>query len=1051
MSPRTLSALFGALILTLTAAAGSPAAEDRLAAQAQLRAEKSAREEARFQVPADGSPPSTLGELRRVGDTFVDADGRTALIPYRELRDEDRGAKSHREKWALLGLEAPAGRSAAEPRRVPEKPAEVEIHEGVDPTMVMFKFRDEVPVRLRAGRLESAMRSAAEWQDVLERYPEQELLRAFRTEEAILDSDRETGEALSGRALPDLNNWYLARFPAGSLRGVALANELLALDSIEIAYLQAFAEPPACVDLTPNTPDWEDAASFLGPAPQGVNAHWAHAYHPGADGPGTSLWVADLEWGWCVDHEDLDITAGDIVNGNTGFSDSAENHGTAVLGVLGACDNGNGVKGISPDIAMKMFDFDSEPSWASNIATAASFLAPGDIMLLEIHITGPSTGTSCPCNCSQFEYVPVEWDQAAFDAIQTATANGVIVVEAAGNGSVNLDWSVYQNKFQRWFRDSGAIMVAATQYSQAASCFTNYGSRIDAHGIGGSVLTTGYGDLYNPADCRQEYTDTFSGTSSASPMVTGACASLQGFMRERWGYTMLPAAMRSWVVAGGTPDTTPAKETGLMPNLEAAIHALEPDWIPNHPFGWTDVAVPRRTSDATFGSATLSPLALPEGSDPGRGDHTFFNWAAQIAPGSLFGSVAGSSTSLTLDDQFLWACNGGSQSPAGWQYCTNVARYVKGGRHTVQVDADHSDLEAEADESNNHWEGQFIWEGLKLDVGESTVQTADPLSTAGNIGWYNAQGFEGDRYSENWHAFAVLPASGLDDFDIRFNDELPLNSPEQGFGAYETWSADGPGQVDFVLADRTTYGPSTSWASVLWFAGPGEPKRVEFQGSFGTINTAGVHGLFTIPATGIVGIHELWVDAGDWTVEVTPTFGDADIGISVYNDADGLFAKDDALPGAYTDAYRGFGPETVTFTATENDRFGLVVWKPDHANISKGVSYLLNLQPASVVNVDPVAPLPTSLALAAPRPNPASGPFSLAFDVPAGTGPVTLDVHDLAGRRVTRLVDGTIDAGRHTARWDGRDQAGLTAAAGVYFVRLQAGAETVTRKITLLP
>ncbi|MEZ5066897.1 MAG: S8 family serine peptidase [bacterium] len=1051
MSPRTLSALGGALILTLATAAGAPGAEDRLAVQAQLRAEKSAHEKARLRVPVTGQPPSTLGELQRVGDTFVDADGRAALVPSRELREEDRGPKSHLEKWALLGLELPAAPGIPEPRRVLEKPAEVEIHDRVDPTMVMFKFRDEVPVRLRGGRLESTARSSAEWETVLGSYPEKELLRAFRTGEAILDADRGTGEALSGRVLPDLNNWYLARFPAGSVRGVDLANELLALDAIEVAYLQAIAEPPFCGDFLPNTPDWEDAADFLGPPPEGVNAHWAHAYHPGADGPGNSLWVADLEWGWCVDHEDLDITAGDIVNGNTGFSANAENHGTAVLGILGACDNANGVKGITPDIAMKMFDFDSEPTWGSNISTATSFLAPGDIMLLEIHIGGPDTGTSCPCNCSQFEYVPVEWDQAAFDAIQTATANGIIVVEAAGNGSVNLDWSVYQNRFQRWFRDSGAIMVAATEYSQAASCFTNHGSRIDAHGIGGSVVTTGYGDLFNPADCRQRYTNSFGGTSSASPMVTGACASLQGYMRERWGYTMLPAAMRSWVVEGGTPDISSTKETGLMPDLEAAIHALEPDWRPNRPAGWTGEAVPRLTGNATFGSAILSPLALPEGSDPARGHETFFNWASQIAPGSLFGSISGAVTGLTLDDEFLWTCLGGGQAPGSWQYCTNVSRYVKGGRHTVQLDADYLDVELEGDETNNHWEGQFIWEGLKLDVGESTVQTADPLSTAGSIGWYNAQGFEGDRYSENWHAFAVLPADGLDDFDIRFNQELPLNSPQQGFGAYEVWSSDGPGQVDFVLADRTTYGPSTSWASVLWFGGAGDPKRVQFQGSFGTISTPGVHGAFTIPATGIVGIHELWVDAGDWTVEVNPIFGDSDIGISVYNNATGLFAKDDALPGAYTDAFRGWGPETVTFTATQNDRFGLVVWKPDHGNISKGVTYHVILQPATAVGVDPVTSLPTALALAAPRPNPASGPFSLAFDVPADAGHVTLDVYDLGGRRVARLVDGSVEAGRHTARWDGQDQTGLSAAAGVYFARLQAGAETITRKITLLP
>ena len=53
----------------------------------------------------------------------------------------------------------------------------------------------------------------------------------------------------------------------------------------------------------------------------------------------------------------------------------------------------------------------------------------------------------------------MEYWQANFDVIRNATAKGIIVVEGAGNGTMNLDSSIYDGRFDRNVRDSGAIMV----------------------------------------------------------------------------------------------------------------------------------------------------------------------------------------------------------------------------------------------------------------------------------------------------------------------------------------------------------------------------------------------------------------------------------------------------------------------------------------------------------------------------------------------------------------------------------------------------------------
>ena len=63
---------------------------------------------------------------------------------------------------------------------------------------------------------------------------------------------------------------------------------------------------------------------------------------------------------------------------------------------------------------------------------------------------------------------------------------------------------------------------------------------------------------------------------------------------------------------------------------------------------------------------------------------------------------------------------------------------------------------------------------------------------------------------------------------------------------------------------------------------------------------------------------------------------------------------------------------------------------------------------------------------------------------------MTLEIHDLAGRLVRRLVDGTLPAGEHEVVWNGRDEAGRAVGSGQYLARLRRARDAVTRKLTLV-
>ncbi len=109
---------------------------------------------------------------------------------------------------------------------------------------VVVKFVDQVPVRLRAGKLVAAGRSLAEVESVLARYPDARLMRLHSVDESVLDARRQSGQARSGKPLADLNNYYLLRFAAPTDRAVELANALLWLDLVETAYLEPVATTP---------------------------------------------------------------------------------------------------------------------------------------------------------------------------------------------------------------------------------------------------------------------------------------------------------------------------------------------------------------------------------------------------------------------------------------------------------------------------------------------------------------------------------------------------------------------------------------------------------------------------------------------------------------------------------------------------------------------------------------------------------------------------------------------------------------------------------------
>lgn len=98
-----------------------------------------------------------------------------------------------------------------------------------------------------------------------------------------------------------------------------------------------------------------------------------------------------------------------------------------------------------------------------------------------------------------------------------------------------------------------------------------------------------------------------------------------------------------------------------------------------------------------------------------------------------------------------------------------------------------------------------------------------------------------------------------------------------------------------------------------------------------------------------------------------------------------------------------------------------------------------------VAGVTGEAPPVGPIVFAAPSPNPASGPVRLEFQLPEAAG-VRLDLYDVRGRLVRRMLKEEMEPGPHAVTWDGTVD-GQRAPAGVYFARLQVSGATETRQI----
>ena len=363
---------------------------------------------------------------------------------------------------------------------------------------------------------------------------------------------------------PDFSAWFQVETPAG-LNAGELVKPFRKLDNVETAYVMRPGPPPSGPKKDPRNLEQH----YQDPAPKGIDARYAWGF---GGGDGAGIGFVDLEQGWNLNHADLKGANITIISG---MNRESYPHGTEVLGGVLMVENTKGGKGIAPAATGRVISQwrpDGSFNTADAIADAAAKMSlgnvKGDVLLLEAQEYDQASGTY---------YWPVEIAEANYQAIRLATALGIVVVEAAGNGGSDLD--AYTDTAQKkilnrrsadFREDSGAIMVGAGSSEERNRLhLSNHGNRIDCYAWGENIATT---TTNQAGTSNTRYTSNFGGTSGASSIVAGAALIVQGIAQTGLGHRLSPQELRDLLIKDGTPSNTPETDRiGVMPNLRAII------------------------------------------------------------------------------------------------------------------------------------------------------------------------------------------------------------------------------------------------------------------------------------------------------------------------------------------------------------------------------------------------------------------------------------------------------------------------------------------------
>jgi subtilisin family serine protease len=248
----------------------------------------------------------------------------------------------------------------------------------------------------------------------------------------------------------------------------------------------------------------------------------------------------------------IDDIHGYNANANNGDPMDGNGHGSHVSGTIGAKgNNGVGVVGVNWDVTIIGCQFLD----ASGSGSTAGAIACIDYM------TNLKQNHGVDVKATNNSWGGGGFSQALKDSIDTAGDAGILFLAAAGNGASDNDVTA---SYPASYESDAVMAIASTDRNDNMSGFSQWGlTSVDMGAPGSAILSTVPGGGY----------DTFSGTSMATPHVTGAAALVWSLNPD-----LSPVEMKELLMISGDANAALTGKTvsGTRLNVANALDQANP-------------------------------------------------------------------------------------------------------------------------------------------------------------------------------------------------------------------------------------------------------------------------------------------------------------------------------------------------------------------------------------------------------------------------------------------------------------------------------------------
>lgn len=294
------------------------------------------------------------------------------------------------------------------------------------------------------------------------------------------------------------------------------------------------------------TPNFTPLQTYLN-EPNGMNVRnvWSKKIS------GSKAIVRHLDFGIYKNHEDLKKSNITVVNSRPETEDC--NHGTASTGCIVATNNDFGVTGIAYGCQYYFYD-------TGDLDLIVNDAQVGDIVSLDIQFSISN------------QLLPVTISRVWWERIKILVDKGATVILAAGNGGLDLSKpGVMEN-----FGDNGSMLVGACYHDTGKRVsFSNYNQETSLINSWGdwTVVTTGYGTLQELPGNDRNYSNNYSGTSSATPLCSGALALIQDYAKSK-NIILSAWQMREIIKSSNYTEGVP-DGIGYRPNVDYLLKKVD--------------------------------------------------------------------------------------------------------------------------------------------------------------------------------------------------------------------------------------------------------------------------------------------------------------------------------------------------------------------------------------------------------------------------------------------------------------------------------------------